>query len=146
MFRLSFEKLNGHLLSFPAYQYYESVRIIYPCQLPALDHDIQVYSNFLKQLANPSCELLEERLIYTRYQEEAVSSLAALQEFWDSMASRFPLLCKIATESIWMPVTSVDVESSFSNYKHLLNDRTKRLTEENTRWPMILYYNGDIEH
>ena len=62
------------------------------------------------------------------------------------MASRFPLLCKIATESIWMPVTSVDVERSFSNYKHLLNDRRERLTEENTRRLMILYYNGDIEH
>ena len=146
VFQLSFEKLNGHLLRLPAYQYYKSVRIFDPRQLPALDHDIQVYSNFLKQLANPSCELLEEWLIYTRYREEAVSSLAALQEFWDSMASRFPLLCKIATESIWMPVTSVDVERSFSNYKHLLNDRRERLTEENTRRLMILYYNGDIEH
>ena len=60
------------------------------------------------------------------------------------MASRFPLLCKIATESIWIPVTSVDVERSFSNYKDLLNDRTKRLTEENTRRLMILYYTAAI--
>ena len=45
-----------------------------------------------------------------------------------------------------MPVASVDVERSFSNYKHLMNDRRERLTEENTLWLMILYYNGDIEH
>ena len=82
------------------------MRIFDPRQLPALDHDIQVYSNLLKQLANPSCELLEEWLIYTRYQEEIVSSHAVLQEIRGSMASRFPLLCKIATESIWMPVYS----------------------------------------
>ena len=96
------------------------MRIFDPSQLPALDHDIQVYSNFLKQLANPSFELLEEWLIYTRYREEVVSLLATLQEFWDSMVLRFPLLFKIATESIWISVTSVDIKHSFSNYKHLL--------------------------
>ena len=56
------------------------------------------------------------------------------------------MLSKIAVNYIWMPVTSVDVERSFSEYKHLLNDRRERLTEENTRRLMILYYNGDIEH
>jgi len=45
-----------------------------------------------------------------------------------------------------MPVTSVEVERSFSNYKHLLNDEKESLTEENTCRLMILYYNGDIEY
>ena len=98
------------------YQYYKSVRIFDSRQFPALDHDIQVHSHFLKQLANPSCELLEQWVIYTRYREEATSSLAALQEFWKNMASSFPFLCKITSETIWMPVTSVDVDRSFSNY------------------------------
>ena len=62
------------------------------------------------------------------------------------MPGRFPLLSKIAVYYIWMSVTSVDVERSFSEYKHLLNDKRERLTEKNTRQLMILYYNGDIEH
>lgn len=144
-FGLSFDKLTGHLSSLPAYQHYKSVRIFDPRQLPALDHDIQIYGTCLQQLSHPSHQLLEEWLIYTQYREEAVLSLANLQEFWDSMSSRFPLLSKIATECIWMPVSSVDVERSFSNYKHLMNDRRERLTEENIRRLMILYYNGDIE-
>ena len=147
VFQLSFEKLDKHLSGLPAYNYmyYKSVRIFDPRQLPALDHDIQVYGNFLKQLSNPAQELLEEWLIYTQYTNEGVSSLADL-ELWDSMSSRFPLLARIATESIWMPVTSVDVERSFSNYKYILNDRRERLSEENTRCLIMLYYNGDLEH
>ena len=146
VFRLSFEKLDKHLSGLPVYNYYKSVRIFDPRQLPALGHDIQVYGNFLKQLSNPSQELLEEWLIYTQYTNEGVSSLADLEKFWNSTSLRFPLLARIATESIWMPVTSVDVERSFSNYKHILNDRRERLSEENTRCLIMLYYNGDLEH
>ena len=46
------------------------------------------------------------------------------------MCSRFPLLSAVAMEAIQMPVTSVDVERSFSQYKYLLNDRIESLTEE----------------
>ena len=61
------------------------------------------------------------------------------------MTDRFPILSAIARDAIWMPVTSVDVERSFSLYKHLLNDRRERLTEENTKRLMMLYFNGDIK-
>ena len=113
VFQLSFEKLDKHLSGLPAYNYYKSVRIFDPRQLPALDHDIQVYGNFLKQLSNPSQELLEEWLIYTQYTNEGVSSLADLEKCWDSMSSRFPLPARITTESIWMPVTSLDVQRTY---------------------------------
>lgn len=142
VFRLSLEKLAGHLASIPAYDHYQAIRIFDPRQLPCLGHDIGEYNKVLKQLADPSSELLEEWLIYTRYKEP----LGSLETFWDNMSDRFPLLSKIATHYIWMPVTSVDVERSFSEYKHLLNDRRERLTEENIQRLMILYFNGDIEH
>ena len=144
VFRLSFDKLNGHLTNHPVYQYYGAVRIFDPRQLPTLQHDIQPYGQHIKQLDKPSHQLLEEWLIYSRYKEVA-PPLAELEAFWTSMTGRFPLLSKIALRSIWMPVTSVSVERSFSQYKHLLNDRRERLTEENTRRLMMLYYNGDIE-
>jgi len=67
VFQLFFEKLNGHLSSLPAYQYYKCIRIFDPHQLPAVDHDIEAYSSHLKPLANLSSELLEEWLIYTQY-------------------------------------------------------------------------------
>ena len=61
------------------------------------------------------------------------------------MAGRFPLQSEISSDAIWLPVTSVDVERSFSQYKYLLNERRESLTDENTRRLMMLYYNGDIE-
>ena len=61
------------------------------------------------------------------------------------VCDRFPNLATIASLMIWMPITSIDVERSFSQYKHILNDRRESLTEENTKRMVMLYYNGDIE-
>ena len=56
-----------------------------------------------------------------------------MNDFWKGVHTRFPNLAAIAMQAIWMPVTSVDVERSFSQYKHILNDRRESLTEENTK-------------
>ena len=82
-----------------------------------------------------------------QYQEGVVPSSVDIPSFWgsESTRGRFPLLSAIASEAIWMPVASVDVERSFSQYKHLLNDRRESLTEENTKRLVMLYHNGDIE-
>ena len=61
------------------------------------------------------------------------------------MTNRFPILSSIARDTIWMPVTSVDVERSFSLYKHILNDRREGLTEENTKRLMMLDVEGQLK-
>ena len=66
-------------------------------------------------------------------------------DFWEGMRTRFLILSAIAANAIWMPVVSVDVERSFSQYKHILNDRRESLTEQNTKRLVMLYFNGDIE-
>ena len=43
-----------------------------------------------------------------------------------------------------MPVTSVDVERSFYQYKHLMNKQHENLTPKNTK-QFIMYFNGDLE-
>ena len=68
-----------------------------------------------------------------------------ISEFWEGVRDRFPNLATIASHVIWMPVASVDVERSFLQYKHILNDRRESLTEENTKRMVMLYYIGDIE-
>ena len=68
-----------------------------------------------------------------------------LSAFWGGLQQRFPGLAAVAQDAIWMPVSSVDVEMSFSQYKHLLNDRREGLTEANTKQLLMLYFNGDIE-
>ena len=65
--------------------------------------------------------------------------------FWNANKSRFPLLEQIANKVIWIPVTSVDIKRSFSQYKHLLNKQCESLTLKNTKQLIMLYYNGNLE-
>ena len=65
--------------------------------------------------------------------------------FWGGMHDCLAFLSSITRDAMWLPVTSVDVERSFSQYKHLLHDRRETLTE-NTKRLMMPYCNGgDVE-
>ena len=65
--------------------------------------------------------------------------------FWNANKSRSPLLEQIANKVIWMPVNSIDVEHSFSQYKDLLHKQCESLIPENSKQLTMLYYNGDLE-
>ena len=114
--------------------------------MPIIEHDIADFS-VIPGLDNPSPQLLEEWLIYVQYKEGTLLNTPALSAFWENVTTcdRFLLLSVVASEAIWMPGASVDVGRSFSQYKHLLNDRRESLTEENTKRLVMLYHNGDIE-
>ena len=143
IFKLSLCKLDGHLDKHPAHLHYKAVRVFDPRQLPTLGNNIEEYGA-IKALQDPLPELLEEWLIYTQYRDELPSPFS-IPAFWKGMKDRFPHLSTIGAAAIWMPVASVDVERSFSQYKHILNDRRESLTEQNTKRLVMLYFNGDIE-
>ena len=143
VFDLARKKLVNHLDKHQAFNLYKAVRVFDPRQLPSVTHEISEYTA-IASLNNPSPELVQEWLIHTQY-SETLPTPFSLPDFWSSVMDRFPLLAAIASEMIWMPVTSVEAERSFSNYKHILNDRRESLTQENTKRLMMLYYNGDVE-
>ena len=115
VFALSLQKLETRLDSHPAYPHYKAVRIFDPRQLPTLTHNIGDYTA-IKSLEDPSPELLEEWLIYVQYREELPNPFQ-ISEFWNRMKDQFPNLAAIASNTIWVPVASVDVERSFSHYE-----------------------------
>ena len=119
------------------------MRVFDPRQLPTLGNNIEEYGA-IKALQDPLPELLEEWLIYTQYRDELPSPFS-IPAFWKGMKDRFPHLSTIGAAAIWMSVASVDVERSFSQYKHILNDRRESLIEQNTKRLVMLYSNGDIE-
>ena len=51
----------------------------------------------------------------------------------------------MADKIIWIPVTRIDAERSFSQYKHLLNKQCESFTFENINQLTMLYYNEDLE-
>ena len=100
----------------PVYPYYKAAMVFDPRQLAILSHDIGDYSA-ITSLKDPTHTLLE--------------NLFHKSEFWKGMETRFPNLAAIASQTIWMPVASVDVERSFSLYKHILCDGHESLKVEN---------------
>ena len=136
--------MESHLDTHPAYAYYKAVCIFDPRQLTIVEHDIADYQA-IPGLQCPSTELHEEWLIYMQLPPSSVATSTTIPAFWKGMTERYPLLSAIAMDAIWMPVASVDCERSFSQYKHILNDRRVSLTEENTKRLLMLYHNGDIE-
>ena len=92
----------------------------------------------------PSADILEEFQIYVNYQN-ALPNPFNIPAFWNTNKNLSPLQEQIANKILWMPVTSIDVEHSFSQYKHLLNKQCESLTPENTKQLTMLYYNEDLE-
>ena len=139
MFALSFKKINDHIDEHSAWFYYKASCVFDPHQLPTVDHDIAQFEDI------PGLKILQLSFlrsvlrIYTPFQPSSIPTPKLLPAFWESMRDRFPLLA-----AIWMPVASVDVEYSFSQYKHLLNDRREGLSEENTESLVMLYHNAGL--
>ena len=59
-----------------------------------------------------------------------------------------PELSSLALIYIWLPVSGVDVERSFSSYKNILSDRRVALKEESIKMLNFLYFNldGNIDY
>ena len=90
-------------------------------------------------------DTVKEHLMSKKHAAKKEARNAKSSSYEASSTSRFPNLVTIASYVIWMPIASVDVECSLSQYKHILNNRRESLTEENTKRMVMLYYNGDIE-
>ena len=94
------------------YNFHKAAHIFDPRQLPCITHDIDSFAA-IKDFQDPSTELVEEFQIYVNYKDDLPNPFN-IPTFWNANKSRFPLLQQIANKVIWMPVTSVDVECSFS--------------------------------
>ena len=70
-------------------------------------------------------------------QPNSIATPLVFPSFWECMQDCFLLLAEVALDAMWMPLSSVDVERSFSIYKHLLDDR-RGLSEENTERLVML--------
>ena len=135
--------MNKYLEAHPVYNFYKAARIFDPRQLPCTTHDIDSFAD-IKDFQDPSTELVEEFQIYVNYKDDSQNPFT-IPAFWNANKSRFPLLQQIANKVIWMPVTRVDVECSFFQYKHLRNKQRENLTLENTKQFTMLYFKGDVE-
>ena len=67
-----------------------------------------------------------------------------LQDFWEGMKVRVPLLAEIAQGVLQVPASSAEVERSFTDYGNILTDKRHNLFDESMKMLNMLYHNCEL--
>ena len=65
-------------------------------------------------------------------------------DWWRSMEGTLPILSAVALRNLVLPITTCDVESSFSFYRHTRNAYQDRLTDESLDLRLSYHINGIV--
>jgi hAT family C-terminal dimerisation region len=146
-FVLAYEKCEKHLSRHPALSLFKAIRCFDPrfIQSNVINHNMTNY-RIVKEFHSPTDVLIQEWAIYCGLNESA-EELIDLDIYWRGKIHLLPELSTIALVYIWLPVSGVDVERSFSSYKSILSDRRIALKEESIQMLNFLYFNlGNINY
>ncbi|CAG8838338.1 55_t:CDS:1, partial [Racocetra persica] len=88
----------------------------------------------------PSNQLIQEWGIYCGG-EEIFELDFDIEKYWLEKARFLPCLSKLALKYIWLPISGVDIERSFSAYKNILSDKRHSLSPESIEILNMLYFN-----
>ncbi|EXX62660.1 hypothetical protein RirG_159590 [Rhizophagus irregularis DAOM 197198w] len=100
----------------------------------------------IEEFQFPMDILIQEWGIYCGL-NESVEEFENLDVYWRGKSHLLPELSSLALRYIWLPVSGVDIERSFSSYKSILSDRRVALKEESIKMLNFLYFNlnGNID-
>ena len=96
----------------------------------------------ISEFQNPSNVIITEWSIYCGLVEIFEEGNLDLNLYWQKKKDNLPNLSKLVLIYIWLPVSGVDVERSFSNYKRILDNRYRSLSENSIEMLNFLYYNN----
>lgn len=130
----------------PSNKLFKSARIFDPRQAPTLPNDLADYVDSIKGLNVSDPEMLDEWAIYMNMVKEPVPEDFNIVDYWRRIrqSNRIPKLTEVALPIVMMPVSSVDVERSFSMTGQILSPQRHNLSEENFKGLAALYYNSGI--
>ena len=142
-FREAQNKFNAHIPSHPARPLFKAVQIFDPryILLGSLERKNLRQYNAIRELANPSDELLYEWSIYCGMELENLVEEIDLEEYWMNLGDKLPILSKVALDYIWLPISSCSVERSFSIYNNILDDNRQNLSEDSLKRLNMMYFN-----
>lgn len=146
-FSLAYEKCEKHISRHPALSLFKAIQCFDPrfIQSNVANHDMMDYG-IIEELRCPTDNLIQEWAIYCGL-NEPVEELLDLDIYWRGKTHLLPELSALALVYIWLPVSGVDVERSFSSYKNILSDRRIALKEESIQMLNFLYFNlGNINY
>ena len=145
VFNIALKKFEKHINNHSSLELFKSIRCFDPkyIQAETTRQNIYLYSKIL-EFKNPSNDLLNEWSVYCNLQNDFLEDQEMnLDSYWKDLSRSLPVLSKIALIYIWLPVSGVDVERSFSAYKSILSDRRHSLSEESIAMLNFLYFNAN---
>ena len=136
-------KFKKHIDRHNALPLFRSIQCFDPKYIQAQSnrHDLNNYRE-INEFSLLENNLINEWGVYCRLKESFKEDFD-LNNYWIEKSNTLPILSKIALIYIWLPISGVDVERSFSAYKNILNDRRRRLSENSIKMLNFLYYNSN---
>lgn len=140
-FQLALDKFNKHIDFHSTFKLFEAIQCFDPfyIHISTRRHNISSYK-IIPHFKNPSDDIIIEWGIYCGLNEEQNDNLD-LDEYWKEKKRTLPNLAQIALIYIWLPISGVDVERSFSDYKNILDDKRHALSKESIEILNFLYFN-----
>ena len=140
-FTLAYEKCEKHITRHPALSLFKAIQCFDPrfIQSNTANHNMENYG-IIKEFQFSSDTLIQEWAIYCGF-NESIDEFKDLDRYWRGKSYILPELSSLALIYIWLPVSGVDVERSFSSYKSILSDRRVALNEKSIQMLNFLYFN-----
>ena len=122
-FVLAYEKYEKHISNHPALSLFKAIQCFDPrfIQSNTAYHNMENY-RIIKEFQFPTNTLIQEWAIYCGF-NESIEEFKDLDIYWRGKSSLLPELSSLALTYIWLPISGVDIERSFSSYKSILSDR-----------------------
>jgi len=121
-------------------EFLKAVRIFDPEQLPFLSKKIEDCS-ILEELNRPNTKEEFKKYLKCNIVEDCSKGLI---EFWKSLGKSFPNLTKLVLKYLTTPVSSVDVERSFSMYRDVLTNKKCSLKESSIETLCMINFNANF--
>ena len=138
-YKVALKKFEKHIDNHSAINLFQAIRCFNPQYLKSSNshHDMSLY-NTIPGFSNPSDDLIAEWCIYCGL-DEIYDMNFDLNSYWKEKKHILPNLSALAEIYIWLPISGVDVECSFSNYRNILNDT---LSNKSIEMFNVLYFNN----
>jgi hypothetical protein len=142
-YQLALNKLKKHIDHHSALPLFKAIQCFDPRYIHAQQHhcNISLYLE-IQEFKNPTDQIIQEWGIYCSLEEEFENDEFDLDKYWKSKTKSLSNLSKLALEYIWLPVSGVDVERSFSAYANILSNRRHALSENSIAALNFLYFNN----
>ena len=123
----------------PAIALFKAARVFDPRQIPLLSQNFADHDLCIPTMHSAAGE-------WRTYLDITTAAIIPndITAFWKALQSRLPLLAALAKAYIALPISSVDVERSFSKYGSVLSPLRFSLTEDHLRAYCALYYNNSM--